>query len=834
MTAAPATVFLRLGIHAFLRDWRAGELRLLLFALVIAVAAITSVGFLADRANQVLERDAAQMLGGDLVVRAGQPLPDAYVAEARDRGLKVAHTVQFPSMAMRGEASTLVSLKAVDDAYPLRGALQVSSAPDAPARAVTNRPSPGTAWVDGQLLGMLGASMGDTIEVGDLDLRVAGVIQHEPDRGTQFVNLAPRLMMHLEDLPAANLLGPGSRVRHYLLVAGESAGVGAYRSWLQPQLERGQRLSTLEDSRPEVTRVLERAERFLVLVSLLSILVAAIAIGLAARQFTRRHTNNIAVLRCLGASRGVLLGVLWVEFTLVACTGGTAGIVLGYFAHFGLLDMLAGWLDTPLPAPSWRPLAQGWLSGGLLLLGFALPPLASLRHVPPARALRRDAAKGRGRRWPSYAVATAAFLLLVTWVSGDLLTSFIVVAGFALAFLVFGAGGMMLLSVIRAGWLSGRSLAWRFALAGMVRRRGLTLTQLCSLALGLMLLLMLGILRGDLLRSWERSLPPDAPNTFLINVQPEQREGVSSMMATAGLPLPDLHPLVRARLVSINGRAVHPDQYTDERAQRLADREFNLSVARELPHSNEIVTGRWLDPESSELALEEGIAKSLGVKVGDIMRFDVAGRSVDVAVSGLRAVRWDSFEVNFFALLSPSALKDASASYLTSFHVPRGQSALLPKIVQAYPNITVFDVGVIVTQVRQMLDRTVQAVQLLFAFTLCAGVLVLAAALHATREERMHEVAVMRALGARASLLRGALFRELVLSGAIAGALAAAASVTLAWVLADQVLQVDLVAVWWPWPVGMVVGVLAALLAGHFALAGVLRTSPLVTLREVA
>lgn len=835
MTRASAQSF-RLGVQAFLRDWRAGELRLLLLALMVAVAAMTSVGFLADRAGQVLERDAAQMLGGDLVVRSPNPLPDDFHDEAARLGLAVGHAVQFPSMAMYGDSGTLVSLKAVDDAYPLRGALQVSHAADQPAQTVSGGPAPGTTWVDDALLGALGATVGDRLEVGALALEVTAIIRHEPDRGTQFVNLAPRLLMHRSDLDASGLLGPGSRVHHYMLVAGEPAGVRAFQHWLEPRLQRGQRLSTLEDSRPEVTRVLERAERFLVLVALMAVLVAAIAVGLAARQYTRRHTDGIAILRCLGAPRGVLLGMLWVEFALVALVGSTAGIALGFAAHYGLVDMLSGWLETPLPAPSVLPAIQGWVSGSLLLLGFALPPLTALRHVPPARVLRRDsAAGGVCRSWPAYAVATVAFLLLIASTTGDLATSLTLVAGFAAAFLVFAVAGLALLwglRRLRGG--EGGALAWRFALTGMARRRSLTVVQLCSLALGLMLLLLLGILRGDLLRSWQQSLPPDAPNTFLINVQPDQRNAVRVMIAEAGLPRPDLHPLVRARLVAINDRPVHPDDYTEERAQRLADREFNLSVAEQLPASNVIVAGRWLDPGASEMSLEEGVAQSLRVSVGDVLRFDVAGRQVDVTVSGLRKVRWDSFEVNFFALLSPAALPDAAASYLTSLHIPPAGEALKHRIVQAWPNITVFDIGVIVAQVRQMLERTVVAVQLLFGFTVFAGVLVLAAALHATRDERMHEVAVMRALGARADLLRAALFRELVLCGALAGVLAAAASVSLAWVLADRVLQVELVSVWWPWPAGIVAGVAAALLAGRFALAGVLRVSPLTTLREVA
>lgn len=826
--------FFRMGLQAFARDWRAGELRLLLLALMIAVAAITSVGFLADRAGQVLERDAAQMLGGDIVLRSAKPLPQAYAEEAVRRGLVVGHTVQFPSMAMKGEASTLVSLKAVDDAYPLRGSLRVSTETGEFAGLAQKGPRPGAVWADNQLLGLLGVGIGDRIGVGDLELEVAGIIRHEPDRGTQFVNLAPRLMMHLDDLPAAGLLGPGSRVHHHLLMAGEGSEVRAIRDWLEPRLERGQRLSTLEDSRPEVTRVIERAERFLVLVALLAVLVAAIAIGLAARQYTRRNTDGVAILRCLGAGRSLLLGMLWVEFSLVALIGSTAGIALGFAAHFGLVDLLSGWLDTRLPPPTFMPALQGWASGCLLLLGFALPPLASLRLVPPARVLRRGTAAVQGRRWPAYAIAIVAFLVLIAWTSGHLASSLIVVLGFAAAFLLFALVGMALVWALRkcCGGEQG-GLVWRFALSGMVRRRGLTLTQLCSLALGLMLLLLLGILRGDLLRSWQQSLPPDAPNVFIINVQADQREGLTAKIADAGLSTPELFPLVRARLVSINGRPVHPDDYTDERARRLADREFNLSVAERLPESNRMAHGRWLDPAASELALEVDMAQSLGVNVGDTMSFDVAGRNVDVHVSGLREVRWDSFEVNFFALLSPAALGTATASYITSLHIPPAAETLKRDLVHTYPNITVFDIGVIVAQVRQMLERAVIAVQLLFAFTLAAGVLVLCAALHATRDERMHEVAVMRALGARADLLRAALYRELLLSGTLAGMLAAAAAIGLSWVLAEYVLQVELVSVWWPWPAGIIGGVLAAMLAGNFALAGVLRTSPLSTLREV-
>ncbi len=822
-----------LGVRALRRDWHSGEIRLLMLALVIAVAAVTSVGFLADRVGRALERDSAQMLGGDLALQADAPIPADFIVQARSLRLDTAQTLQFPSMVSSGEHAHLVSLKAVSDGYPLRGQLRLSDTAAGKGQPLRQLPEPGTVWVDAQVLSLLEISVGDTLAVGDASMKVARVIAYEPDRGMQFVNVAPRVMLGLPDLPATGLVAPGSRIQYQLLVAGSADAVASYQGWLDTHMKRGQKLSSLETNRPEVKRALDRAHQFLILVALLTVMIAAVAVALAARRFSLRHQDGIAIMRCLGAGKRQLTAMLWVEFTLLALAASTIGAAAGYAVHQALVLMVAAWIDTNLPAASWQPAWQGLLTGLLLLLGFALPPLAALRRVPPARVLRREAAITLARRWPAYGVGLIAFFLLIVWISGDLRLSIVISAGFSGAFLVFAALAYLLLRILEVmRYRVNGHPALRFALAGMARRRGLTITQLCSLAMGLMILLLLAITRTDLLQGWQNTLPPDAPNTFLINIQPDQRLAVSERLVQAGIRDPVLSPMVRGRLLAINKQAVDPASYTEARAKRLVDREFNLSYTNVLPSSNDIAQGRWLDPEKAEVSLESGLADTLNIHLRDQLTFDVAGRSIEVEVSSIREVKWDSFQANFFAIMTPLALRDAPATFITSLHVPATDSKLTQELVRAFPNLTVFDVGSILGQVQRVLDQVVQAVQLLFLFTVLAGILVLGAALFATRDERMHEVAVLRALGASGRQLSAALRIELLVLGAMAGLLAAFGAVAVAWVLAEQVFDFSLALSWWPWAAGVAAGMLASAIGGSVALAGVLKTPPLVSLRE--
>lgn len=822
-----------LGLRALRRDWRSGELRLLLLALILAVAAVTAVGFLADRLDRALQRDSGQLLGGDLAIDADAPIPAEFLREAAERRLRVVQTLQFPSMASSGEHAQLVALKAVTDLYPLRGELRVAAAPDGAAQTAGHGPAPGEAWVDGQLLNLLGLNVGDRVAVGDAHLKIGRIIAYEPDRGMRFINVAPRLLMGADDLPATGLVAPGSRISHQLLVAGEAGAVDGFRSWVERRLQRGQRISTLESSRPEIQRTLARAKNFLLLVAMLTVVIAAVAIALAARRFSRRHHDGIAVMRCLGARTRQLSAMLWVEFTVLGLAAGAAGCVAGFLAHQGLVAIVSEWLKTSLPNAGALPALQGLAAGLLLLLGFALPPLAGLPRVPPIRVLRSDLPLSPVRRGPAYAMGAAAFLLLLWWMSGDLTLSFIVGGGFLASALAFAALAWALLRALDAvrKRLAG-SPSLRFALAGMARRRGLTVTQLCALSMGLMILLLLALMRNDLLRGWQNTLPPDAPNTFVINIQPDQREAVVQALGAAGVADPVLAPMIRGRLVAINRQPVDADHYQDDRAKRMVDREFNLSHARALPASNRITAGRWLDPDGHEVALESGLAKTLGIAVGDTMSFDVAGQSVEVTVSGLRKVDWDSFEANFFALLSPAALRDAPATYITSIHLdPARHGDLGQRLLRQFPNLTLFDIGSILGQVEHILGRAVQAVQFLFIFAVLAGALVLGASLFSTRDERMHEVAILRALGANARQLKHALRVELSIIGAMAGLMAAFAAVGVAALLAHYVFDFPLGVPWWPWAAGMAAGLAVSLAGGGAALAGVLKTPPLASLR---
>lgn len=823
---------LKSGWRALRRDWHSGEVRLLAGALIIAVAAVSSVGFLADRVGGALERDSAQMLGADLVVQGNDPLPQTYFEQAQQLSLETASTIQFPSMVSHDDVTQLVALKAVSDNYPLRGQLRLSTRVGSADAPVDHGPQAGTVWADPQILALLGISVGDVLDVGQIQLTVARIITHEPDRGLQFVNVAPRVMLSMADLPSTGLIAPGSRVNHQMLVAGSTPAIQSYQRWMEARLQPGQKLSTLESSRPELQQALNRADQFLTLVALLTVMIAAVAVALAARRFSIRHRDGIAIMRCLGASKYQLSGFLWTEFLLLGLVASVVGTAGGYVVHQGLVSLVSTFLDTGLPSPSWRPAHQGLATGLLLLLGFALPPLANLPKVAPARVLRQDAAVQPFRQWPAYLIGLSAFLALIVWISGDIRLSVVVSVGFLLAFFVFSglAYGLVLIAAKARHWSTG-SPALRFALAGMSQRRGLTVTQLCALAMGLMILLLLAITRTDLLEGWQNTVPPDAPNTFLINIQPDQAEDVVERLRQAGLGTEPMSPMVRGRLVAINQQAVSADDYDEERAKNMVQREFNLSWASQLPGSNTMSQGRWLDPEAHEASIEDKLANTLNVTVGDSLTFDVAGQSIDVTVSGLREVKWDSFQVNFFALLSPAALQQAPTTFITSFHLPRAEQALVQELVAEFPNLTVFDVDAILGQVQRVLDQVIQAVQLLFLFTVAAGILVLGAALFSTRDERMHEVAILRALGASGRQLRQALHIELVLLGAMAGLMAAVGALLIAAILANQVFDFALGFAWWPILAGVLAGVAAALTGGSLALRGVLNAAPLVTLR---
>ncbi len=818
------------------RDWRAGELRLLAVALVIAVAAVTSVGFFVDRLRLGLERDAAQLLAADLVLSSDQPIGEVLREQATKARLQTATTVTFPSMALNGvdlDRNALAAVKAVSAGYPLRGTMRVAShfgAADAPTRDV---PAPGTAWVDPQLLQAIDARPGGLLKLGEMQFRIDRVIAIEPDRGAGFINFAPRVMINLADLPATQLVTTGSRVTYRLLAAGERAAVKVFADGLERTLQRGQRLETLETGRPEMQRTLERAQRFLALVALLAAMIAAVAVAAAARRFSLRHLDSCAMMRCLGLAQTDIFRLFGLEFVIVGVVACALGVLIGFGAHFALLAALGSLIRTTLPLPSLLPALQGGAVGLVLLLGFALPPLAQLRAVPPLRVLRKDIGLPSGRSSLGYLVGLAGFLLLLLWSSNDLKVGAVTAGGFAGGLVVFALAAWAVLQLLKPlRSMTGRlGISWRFAIAAVQRRPVATIVQLVSLAVGIMALLLLTVTRTDLVSAWRNAAPPDAPNRFVINVQPDQVAGVTRRLKDGGIDA-ELSPMVRGRLVKLNGKAVGPENYTDDRAQRLVDREFNLSYMKDAPGHNRITAGTWFRDGADELSIEEGIAKTLGITLGDELTFDIAGQTVTARASSLRKVSWDSMRANFFVLMPPSLLADKPASFISAFHLPEGKAALTGDLLREFPNLTVIDTTAVFRQVQAVLDQVIAAVEFLFIFTLAAGVLVLYSALAASRDERVREAGLLRALGASRQQLSRAQLAELACIGALAGLLAAIGASAIGWALAKFAFEFEYAISPWVFAAGIGGGAFCALAGGYLGLRGVLKTPPLATLRE--
>jgi len=784
---------LRLMLRMFARDLAAGELTLIFVALLLAVAALSSVGFLADRVRHAIEREAHQLLGGDLLLSADHPWPDTWREEAQRRGLRLAESALLLSMvgsATNGGDAQLTEIKAISADYPLRGALQVEHKVGAGAPAL--RPPPGSAWPDERLVAALGLTPDAKLRVGQLTLDVSGVVTLDPERGINPFAFAPRLVIRFEELAATGLIQPGSRITWRLHVAGDEAAVRAFRAWAQARLGRGERLEAFDNARPEVRLIIERAERFLRLAALLTAVLATIATGLSARRFVERHLDACAVMRCLGASERKLLLIHGGEFVLLGALATIAGGAVGLFVQEILHGLLAGLLGERLPAPGLLPWLQGAAVAAVLMVGFVLPPLLRLKFAPALRVLRREWGEVPPLSAASWLIGAGALAALMFWMAGEARLGGIVLGGLAAAVALYAIVGRVLLSAGVHLALRLCTGGWRLGVSALRRHRRMALVQVVALALGLTVLLLLSLMKNDLLAAWQTKLPADAPNRFLINIQPEQRPALAAFLAHAGLGAPRLEPMVRGRLVMVNGRSIGPQDYADERARRLVEREFNLTQRSDLPIGNTIVAGRWFPPAATgEFSVEQGLAETLGLKLGDALTFEVAGERLSGAVTSLRKLDWDSMRVNFFVIAPAGVLEGYPTSFITSFHLPAGREAVIKALVQDFPNVTVIDVAALVRQLQQTIGQVIEAVQLVFVFALFAGVAVLFAALEASSGERSQELAVMRALGAQAAQLRQGLLAEFALQGGIAGALAGLGAMALAALLARQVFRLD-------------------------------------------
>lgn len=814
------------------RDWRAGELTVLGIALMLAVAALTSVGFLTDRVEQALRLQSHQLLGGDLLLTADHPWPPRFRQEAAARGLRQAESATFPSMVSLGDASLLAEIKAVSAGYPLRGSLRTTPVLNTADADTARVPQTGEAWPDERLATTLSLAPGTELALGNITVRSGPILTLEPDRGMNVFALAPRLMINLADLPATGLIQPGSRASYRLHLAGETAAVKAYAAWATEQLGRGEKIESLDNARPEIRNVTERAQRFLRLAALLAVILAAVAVALAAERYMRRHLDGCAVMRCMGASARQLLLIHGGEFLIFGLAATLAGCGVGYAVQGALQQLLAGLMVTRLPAPSLLPWLHGLLVGLTLIVGFALPPLLRLKRVPTIRVLRREWIGSEPASVGAYLLGAAVLAALMLWMAGELRLGLVVLAGFLFALGFFALMARLLLAALGRLRPAGNGYGWRHGLANLRRRLAATLVQAVALALGLTALLLLTVARGDLLDSWLARVPADAPNRFAINIQPDQRVAIADFFKARGLPAPELEPMVRGRLVQVNAQAVGPESYADDRAQRLVDREFNLSWSARIPAGNTVTGGRWHgETPAAEFSVEQGLAETLKLKLGDRLSYDIAGNRVEAVITSLRKLDWDSMRVNFFVMSPPAVLRDYPASYITSFHLPADKAGAIPELVRAFPNITVIDVAALVRQLHATIDQVARAVQLVFGFAVLAGLAVLYAALQASSDERRHELAVLRALGARSRQLSSALLAEFAALGALAGLLAGIAASLIGWGLARFAFRLDYLPQPQLWLIGLLAGVALVVVAGWLGTSAMLRQSALPALR---
>lgn len=772
--------------------WASGEVRVLLFALVLAVAATTAVSFFTDRVQGALVSQGGLLLGADLVIIADHPLPEKYLQQAQKRHLKATQTIEFPSMIVRGELNQLAQIKALGEGFPLRGELTITDAETRQSRAAITIPEAGTVWIEPRLSRLLAVGVGKSVEVGARKMKISAILQQEPSRGGDMFSFAPRLMMNATDVASTGLIQYGSRIKYQLLVASDADAIKKYASWAKSQLGRGERVQDVSAARPEIKSVLDKSQQFLGLSAMVGVILAMVAMFLASLPYVQKSLDTYALMRCFGASKRLIVQILLYQTLLLALIGSLLGCLLGFAAQTGLSALAGSLFLETLPNPSWIPILIGIALGFSILLAVVWPHLLRLRDVPALRILRRDLGDLDAVGWLSFIPGFIVTVSMIFWHAGNIklgsATFVALILLLAITGLLTFAGGKLLQRLPETA-----NSAWRLGLAGLKRRSAMAVAQVLGFSLGLMALILLAFVRGDLLDNWKASLPPDAPNRFIINIQPAQIEGVKRFFSNARIKNAEVFPMVRGRLVALNDRPLDAAKYQDDRARRLAEREFNLSWAAEMQADNQLLEGRWWTSDEYGkplVSLEQDLSKTLGIKLGDRLTYDLAGTKLTLTVGSIRKVEWDTMRANFFAVAPPNVLDGFTASFITSFHLPLGQDNQLNQLVRQFPNITVIDVTALMEQVRGIMNKMTYAVEYVFGFSLLAGLAVLYAALVATREERMREATLLRVLGASNKQVVLAGLAEFLCIGLLSAIVATLATSALAYYISVHLLSI--------------------------------------------
>ncbi|PID45561.1 MAG: hypothetical protein CSB47_07885 [Proteobacteria bacterium] len=810
--------------------WRIAEMRLLFLALLVSVTAVTSVNFFTDRTDRSMTQQATQLLGADMIVRSSRPLNKNYLTQAAQFGLQRAEMIRFRSMVSVGDELQLSDIQAVSEQYPLRGAIETSTRLDALGEldSVSNLTS-GQVWADAQLLTSLNIAPQSEVRIGRSLFNLSKVLMKTPDQSSNVFQFSPKVLMPLADLPTTGLLTPGSRAQFNYLFAGSDAQINAMREWLTPQLKTGERIETLNDGLPSVKTALSRAQRFLNTAALLSVILAGAAIALTSYSFSRHETHPVAVLKTMGASRRRILLRYLSQLLLASTVAALLGAVLGYFIQHGIAYALRDVIGQTLPAPSFMPVIIGLLTSWIMVLSFSSPQLLQLVNTLPVQIFQNQP-QAHGNRWKLLVATIMTGIFALMWMqTRDLKLSAFLFLGTLGAILVF-----WLVSTLLLAQLKKISRTHQYAARVLVNAGQRPVLLVVVFGIGLFSLLLLTTLRTDLLDRWQSSIPEDAPNNFLINIQPDEVDRLRSYLNSHQIN-PQMYPIVRGRLVTMKGRPVVPDDYESLRDQRLLQREFNLSSTDTLPEANTLLEGEWFKPEaSSGFSVEEGIMQRFSLSLGDTMTFDIGGQKFTETISSVRKVNWDNLTPNFFVLAPPNSMDQLPQTWITSIFVPPENRRLIPELIRQHPSVSTINISAIMEQVRELIAKAAFAVQAIFVFTLLAGIVVLFAALQSQKAERRKELAILKTIGANRQQLRRSILTEFVLVGAIAGFLAGAfaviASNIAAYVLFDLEPSINLLLIL----IGTVAGALLVGIAGYLNLRPLLNVAPAVLFQEHA
>ena len=820
----------QLAWRLLLRDWRAGELRLLLAALIMAVASNSAIGLFTDRLQRSLTHQSAELLGADLILSASREIPAEWLQQAQALGLRHTRTTEFPSVVIHGDNLRLSTIKAVEPGYPLRGEIRLRSSLQAEPIKSRTIPDAGEAWLAPQLLTLLQIEVGDTLEFGDIDLRVSQLIVSEPGSSSNLSAMAPRVLINQLDLPAAQVLVPGSRVTYNAQFMGSDVAVAQLRDWLTPRLQPHHRLTDLHSGQRGVATALDRARTYLGLASLIAVLLAGVAIAMAARRYTERHYDVSAVMRCLGSSQATIGQLYTTQLLMLALMGSTAGVALGFLLQWGLLGLLSGLLPSALPAAGLLPVVLGFLTGVIVLAGFALPPLLRLRQVSALRVLRRELAPMPLQGWLIYGVALATMSLLMWGYTHSFTMTFIIVGASLLLLTSFGGLAWLLLRGSRL-LHRGVGVSWRYGFNNLWRHPLLSVTQLLAFGLILMAMSIVVLLRTELIANWQAQLPDDAPNHFVVNILPADVDRFKEYLQQHQIKDVTLHPVIRGRLTHINNVAAAEQNTTQDGDRGTIRRELNLTWSAQQQPGSVMTQGAWWDGDAQQaVSVEEGVAQRLQVGLGDRLRFDLGGQALEVAVTSLRRVEWDSMRPNFFMIFPPGPLDTFPTTYMTSLHIPPHQSVMMAEMVRQFPAITVVDLGAILSQLRAIVAQVSVAVEYVLLFVLIAGLMVLYAALQASLDERLFEGALLRTMGASRSQLRRGHLAEYALLGGLSGLLGAVGCELVSYLIYTQLLELPYQLHGWLWLLLPAIGALLIGAAGFIGTRRVVRQSPLVVL----